>query len=206
MIAGLERILNAEPDLQFAGACDNFNDGIDIVRNQQPNIVLIDQTVGLKPALQFIADLKSLVPASKPVLWAHELADVECFRVLQLGARGVLRKTMPVASLLDCLRSVAQGAVWLDGSSEGEMPGLAAKRAAPRLTPRERDIVRCVCQGMKNKEIAGTLSITPGTVKVHLMHIFEKAGVKDRFELALHGRRITGEDFKAERSPLNMPV
>ena len=56
--------------------------------------------------------------------------------------------------------------------------------------PREREIVEFVCRGMKNKEIADALSITPGTVKVHLMHIFEKTGVKDRFQLALQGRQF----------------
>ena len=49
-----------------------------------------------------------------------------------------------------------------------------------------------VCGGLKNKEIADALRITAGTVKVHLMHIFEKTGVKDRFELAVHGRRMLG--------------
>jgi len=62
------------------------------------------------------------------------------------------------------------------------------------LTPREREIVQQICVGLKNKEIAQTLSITAGTVKVHLMHIFEKTGVKDRFELAMHGRRLLGLD------------
>jgi DNA-binding NarL/FixJ family response regulator len=76
---------------------------------------------------------------------------------------------------------------------EQNVPGFE-RRAAPRLTPREREIVKQVCAGLKNKEIAGTLSITAGTVKVHLMHIFEKTGVKDRFELAIHGRKLLGLD------------
>jgi DNA-binding NarL/FixJ family response regulator len=63
---------------------------------------------------------------------------------------------------------------------------------------------------MKNKEIAGALSITAGTVKVHLMHIFEKTGVKDRFELAVHGRRMlgaehAGEMARAEAHPVTQP-
>ena len=62
------------------------------------------------------------------------------------------------------------------------------------LTPREKDIVHHVCGGLKNKEIAEALAITPGTVKVHLMHIFEKTGVKDRFELAVQGRRLLGTE------------
>ncbi|HEY2842786.1 MAG TPA: helix-turn-helix transcriptional regulator, partial [Bryobacteraceae bacterium] len=63
---------------------------------------------------------------------------------------------------------------------------------APRLTPREKQIVQQICEGLKNKEIAQALSITAGTVKVHLMHVFEKTGVKDRFELAIQGRKLLG--------------
>jgi hypothetical protein len=54
--------------------------------------------------------------------------------------------------------------------------------------------VQQICEGLKNKEIAEALSITAGTVKVHLMHIFEKTGVKDRFELAIQGRKLLGLD------------
>jgi len=87
--------------------------------------------------------------------------------------------------------------VWIENS----LPDPAApsdRRVAPRLTPREKEIVHYVCGGLKNKEIAGALSITPGTVKVHLMHIFEKTGVRDRFELAVHGRRLLGADHAQE--------
>ena len=69
---------------------------------------------------------------------------------------------------------------------------------SPSLTPREKEIVHHVCGGLKNKEIAEALTITPGTVKVHLMHIFEKTGVKDRFELAVLGRRLLGTDLTDE--------
>ena len=77
--------------------------------------------------------------------------------------------------------------------SDHAMGGLNP-RTSPRLTPREKEIVHHVCVGLKNKEIGEALAITPGTVKVHLMHIFEKTGVKDRFELAVHGRRLLGLD------------
>ena len=60
-----------------------------------------------------------------------------------------------------------------------------------------------ICEGQKNKEIAQALSITAGTVKVHLMHIFEKTGVKDRFELAIQGRKLLGLDGSGV--PLEIP-
>jgi DNA-binding NarL/FixJ family response regulator len=64
------------------------------------------------------------------------------------------------------------------------------RRVAMRLTKRERQIVETVSKGMKNKQIAETLGITPGTVKVHLMHIFEKTGARNRFQLALQGPQL----------------
>jgi DNA-binding NarL/FixJ family response regulator len=64
------------------------------------------------------------------------------------------------------------------------------RRAAMRLTRRERQIVEAVSKGMKNKQIAEALGITPGTVKVHLMHIFEKTGARNRFQLALQGPEL----------------
>jgi DNA-binding NarL/FixJ family response regulator len=111
------------------------------------------------------------------------------FAALQIGARGVLKKAMPVAAVIDCIRTVSAGNVWIEpsASERGAGPGRRL-----RLTPRERDIVHHVWGGLKNREIAHALNTTPGTVKVHLMHIFEKTGVKDRFELAVHGRRWLG--------------
>jgi DNA-binding NarL/FixJ family response regulator len=155
--------------------------------------MLVDHTAGLKMVFQFIADVKSTWPRCQPVLWVTDLAEIDCFRALQVGARGVLKKTLPVGSLIECLLSVGQGNVWIEGSVDQAPLGFE-RRTTPRLTPREREIVQQVCGGLKNKEIAEALSITPGTVKVHLMHIFEKTGVKDRFELAIHGRKLLGAE------------
>jgi two-component system nitrate/nitrite response regulator NarL len=192
VVEGLERVLAAHPQFQLCGVANSFPEAMESVRGLAPQVVLVDQAPGLKMALQFISDLKSVSPVSRCVLWAQELAETECFRVLQMGARGVIRKVMPVTALLDCLRSVAEGAVWVENAPD---PAAASmhRRGIPRLTPREREIVHHVCRGLKNKEIADSLAITAGTVKVHLMHIFEKTGVKDRFELAIHGRKLAGE-------------
>lgn len=193
VIEGLERVLGAHADLYFAGSCAVIADALEAVRARQPDVLLVDQGPGLKTALQFMADLKGVSPHSQPILWVQELAEVECFRALQMGARGVLKKSLPVTALLDCIRAVARGSVWVENSISDQVIGYFNRRNTPRLTPREREIVRFICRGMKNKEIAESLSITAGTVKVHLMHIFEKTGVKDRFELAVHGRKLAGE-------------
>jgi DNA-binding NarL/FixJ family response regulator len=198
VVEGLIRILSSTDDLEFAGSASSLTDALEAVREHQPNILLVDQAAGLKVVFQFISDVKNTSNQCQPVLWVNDLAEIDCFRALQLGARGILKKTLAVGDVLECLRSVGRGNVWIESSLSADAMGSLDRRSTPRLTPREKEIVHHVCGGLKNKEIAEALAITPGTVKVHLMHIFEKTGVKDRFELAVHGRRLLGIEHADE--------
>ena len=98
-------------------------------------------------------------------------------------------KRFAVETLMDALRTVARGDVWLPSSLQTYM---AAKLRSPDssvLSPREEEVVRHVVAGMRNAEVARELSITEETVKTHLNHVFRKLGVRDRVELVLHVRR-----------------
>jgi two-component system, NarL family, nitrate/nitrite response regulator NarL len=196
VVEGLEKVLRTCEDLVFAGSRSSLEESLPAIEGLLPDVVLLDQSAGLKAVLQFIGDIKPVSPESQAVVWVNELAEIECFRALQIGARGILKKTMPVVTLLECIRAVGNGNIWIENSISNQVVGFLNRKNTPRLTPREREIVKHICRGMKNKEIAETLAITPGTVKVHLMHIFEKAGVKDRFELAVHGRKLLGVDLE----------
>jgi DNA-binding NarL/FixJ family response regulator len=119
-----------------------------------------------------------------------DLPEMDAFRALQMGARGIVKKTMPTATLLECLREVGAGQIWMQESEQ--VADFLQRKDASRLTPREKEVVRLICRGLRNKQIAENLHITAGTVKVHLMHIFEKTGLKDRLALAVHGRELVG--------------
>jgi two-component system nitrate/nitrite response regulator NarL len=198
VLEGLTRILAPCEDLEYLGASASISETLETLRERRPDLLLVDQSAGLKVVFQFISDVKSVSVGCQPVLWVNDLAEVDCFRALQLGARGILKKTLPVTSVLECLRSVGGGNVWIESSISDHVMGSLDRRASPRLTPREKEIVHHVCAGRRNKEIAEALTITAGTVKVHLMHIFEKTGVKDRFELAVHGRRLLGVEHAGQ--------
>ncbi|MBV6432519.1 MAG: Transcriptional regulatory protein UhpA [Bryobacteraceae bacterium] len=206
VIEGLRRILEQDPDIELLGTVSTLSDALPQISRLRPQIVLLDQSAGLKLVFRFLGDLKAASPGVLSVLWSAELAEVESFRALQLGARGILRKTLPVPAILDCLRAVAKGNIWIEHNVSNHAAGFLSRGQTPRLTPREREIVRCLCRGLRNKEIAGELSITPGTVKVHLMHIFEKTGVKDRFELAVRGPGLLGLDVEVEERSSTSPV
>lgn len=192
VVEGLAGILAGNPDFEIVGCAPNPIEAIQRISDLEPDLVLVDQASGIRPVFTFLTELKIVCPAARAVLWIVDLAEIECFRALQLGARGILRRSLPIPTMLDCLHTVAKGNLWLENSISDQVVGFLNRKSSNRLTPREREIVRAVCRGMKNKEIADHLHITPGTVKVHLMHIFEKTGVKDRFELAVQGPKLLG--------------
>jgi len=191
IIEGLQKVLADTSDLVLAGAVARPAEAIEAVQRIRPTIVLIDGTSGLTAALRLLGQLKTAAPAH-PVLWVMDLPEMDAFRALQMGARGILKKTLPTSRLIECLRDVGSGQIWMQESDQ--VAEFLQRKDASRLTPREKEVVRLICRGLRNRQIAENLHITPGTVKVHLMHIFEKTGLKDRLALAVHGRDLVGLD------------
>ena len=189
-IEGLRRVLAECDDLEFAGSVSRIGDAREAVLRVRPNIVLLDLNSGLAPVLRFVGSLKAGLEGSQAVLWVVDLPEADAFRALQMGVRGIVRKTLPVAKLIDCVREVSSGRIWMEESER--VTDFLQRKEGSRLTPREKQIVGLICRGMRNKQIAENLKITAGTVKVHLMHIFEKTGLKDRLALAVHGRELIG--------------
>jgi two-component system, NarL family, nitrate/nitrite response regulator NarL len=202
VIEGLKRALEGQTDLQLVGASLSIADALESIAAVQPNIILLDQAAGNKAAFELIPKIRMRSLHSHAILWVTTVTEVESFRALQSGMRGILKKTLPVASVVECLRAVGRGNIWIENSISNQVVGFLNRRNLPRLTPREYEIVALICRGMKNKQIAAELSITIGTVKVHLMHIFEKTGVKDRFELALEAHKLIGFGAVEENEPL----
>jgi two-component system nitrate/nitrite response regulator NarL len=192
VIEGLRKVLTDCEDLEFAGAVWKIDDALEAVQRMRPDVTLVDVTGGMAPALRLIAGLKTACPSCNAVLWVVELREMEAFRAFQMGVRGVVKKTLPVDQLVECLRQVGTGKIWVDASDR--LPEFLERKDSSRLTPREKEVARLVCQGMKNRQIAENLHITAGTVKVHLMHIFEKTGLQDRLALAVHGRELVGAE------------
>ena len=197
VIEGLRKVLAETNDLLFAGTVARPADVLDAIQNIRPNIVLIDGSAGLTAALRLLGHLKTAGPIH-PVLWVVDLPEMDAFRALQMGARGIVKKTLPTATLLECLREVGAGQIWMQESEQ--VADFLQRKDASRLTPREKEVVRLICRGLRNKQIAENLHITPGTVKVHLMHIFEKTGLKDRLALAVHGREMVGVEVPASEA------
>ncbi len=145
----------------------------------------------MRAVLDWIHDLKLTDATPAITVWGVSMTEAEALRLLQAGARGIIRKTADLASLLACLRTVASGRSWMEDCVFRDS---ARQSGYPRseLTAREHQVLELVEQGFKNKEIALELGIRPGTVKIHLKHIFEKTGVRGRYGLAISGLKDKG--------------
>jgi DNA-binding NarL/FixJ family response regulator len=190
VVEGLKRVFEPFPEIQIAGHASDLGVAIAELASVSVDVFLLGQPFVSKSILPLLSQAREADLQCATVLWVGDLSEMDSFRALQMGARGIVRKTQSPEMLIECLRTVASGQVFLENALRSTLGGAQRRNGALRITPREREIVEYICRGLKNREIAEALSITPGTVKVHLMHIFEKTGVKDRFQLALQGQQF----------------
>ncbi len=184
--AGLKAVLASSPDLEFSRELRSLVAAVEMVRSTPPNVLVLDKAFGAEAVREVLMTIRKDDQSTACVVWGVSMTEAEAVRFVQSGARGVLRKSTDLSSILICLHSVAGGATWMEQGWFRE-PSAAARRSRTALTPREQQVLELVGQGLKNREIARELGIRPGTVKVHLKHIFEKTGAAGRYSLALAG-------------------
>jgi len=188
---GLRNLLAPTQDLEFLTLAGSLEGASATIATTAPDLIILDKGFGMRAVLDWIHDLKLRDGAPAIVVWGVSMTEAEALRLLQAGAKGIVRKTAHLETILTCLRSVASGRSWMEDSV---FRNSAEREGYPRseLTSREQQVLELVEQGFKNKEIALELGIRPGTVKIHLKHIFEKTGVRGRYGLAINGLKDKG--------------
>jgi two-component system, NarL family, nitrate/nitrite response regulator NarL len=188
---GLRSLLASAGDLEFRASLNSLEGATQLVTARPPDIVIVDKGFGMRAVLDWIHDLRLTEATPSITVWGVSMTEAEALRLLQAGARGIVRKTAVLDHILSCLRTVALGQSWMEDCVFRDS---VRHERYPRseLTPRERQVLEMVEQGFKNKEIALELGIRPGTVKIHLKHIFEKTGVRGRYGLAISGLKERG--------------
>jgi two-component system, NarL family, nitrate/nitrite response regulator NarL len=179
----LASLVSSCPDVFLAPIVADLPAFASQVAATKPDVILMSVDGQLDWALLHLLHRES--PASRVVLWLHEIAAESAYRAKEWGVRGILRKSLPADMILKCIRRVSEGELWFEKTlTETFLSGRTV-----RVSRRENQLITLVSQGLKNKEIASEMEISEGTVKVYLSRLFEKVGVRDRFELALFGLR-----------------
>jgi DNA-binding NarL/FixJ family response regulator len=177
--AGLTAILDKEDDFSLSAVFPCLDLLEAYLGDMLPKILLLELNAEI--GLEELRRLVSGDPGRAVILW-YDSGSSEFFsQAISLGVTGVLCKQSSIEQHLECFRTVAAGHLWI----EHEMRTRLQSTNKVALTPRQRQIMGLIAQGVSNREIAGALGIKESTVKVYLSILFDKAGAADRFELAL---------------------
>jgi DNA-binding NarL/FixJ family response regulator len=191
VLHGLRQLFERQADFDVACCCADATTAVAAIAEHRPDVVILDLRMPERSGLDVLRALAARGLASRVVLLTAAIRDDEVVEAVRLGAMGLVLKESAPEVLLECVRTVYRGGQWieretlarairttLDREAAGPTPG-------ETLTPREVEMVKMVAQGLRNKAIAERLSISEGTVKVHLHNIYEKFGVDGRLELLL---------------------
>jgi two-component system nitrate/nitrite response regulator NarL len=194
VLQGLQKLFGSHEEFDVISSCADGVRAIEAVRTHRPDVLVLDLKMPGKNGLDVLGALAAEGLDCRTVLLTAALDDNQAVDAVRLGAMGVVLKESSPEVLLECVRRVHRGERWLDHDTMSRAVGRvllresATREAARALTPREIEMVQLVAQGLRNKVIADRLSISEGTVKIHLHNIYEKLGVDGRLELVLYAQ------------------
>lgn len=195
---GVRTLLAMESNIEIVGEAANGVEAVDTARTTRPDLALMDLRMPVMGGVEATRRVRDACPKCRVLVLTTFQEDEEIFDALRAGACGYLLKDTPSEKLVEAIHAAVRGESVIEPSVAAKVvaefarlssPGALAS-GSPQLSPREHDVLRQVARGRTNKEIAGALHVTEGTVKNHLTNIFSRLGVLDRTQAALKAREL----------------
>ncbi len=187
--AGLVGLLQTEPDVEVVAAATDGAEAVALVVEHQPDVVLMDLSMPRVDGIEATRAVLSARPQTHVVVLTSFSDRARILAALDAGAMGYLLKDAEPDELVRAVRAAAAGDAPLDPRAARELLG-GRRTGSPlsALSPREREVLGCVREGLPNKRIAQRLEISEKTVKAHLTRVYEAIGVADRVAAAMWAR------------------
>jgi DNA-binding NarL/FixJ family response regulator len=188
ILSGLENLFRLERDLKVVASCSDGMEAVRAVLTYRPDVLVLDLHMPRLDGLGVLRRLEAARASTRCVLLAVSIESHELREAVRRGVRGAMLKEMAPQAIVRCIREIHAGRRWMDAGVESRAreQEAATGRITELLTPREIEVARAVATGLRNKEIAEKLSITEGTVKIHLHTVYEKLGIDGRTALVIH--------------------
>lgn len=194
---GIRMLTSGARDLRVAGTAALASAAIEPLRRDPPDVIVLDLDLGSEDGLAWLPRLCEAAPRARVLILTALRDRARDEEALRAGARGLVLKDAAPDVLLQAIRSVAAGALWFDPAvlsarrSRGPAPQPPQADGTPAtggevLTPREREIVALLGQGLRNEAVARELGISEKTVRNQLTAIYAKLGVSGRLELVVY--------------------
>ena len=189
----LREFVQADPECRCVCVCATAEDALKLIPKHEPDIVLMDIQLPKMSGIECLAQLKQALPRVQVIMVTVYEDTERIFKALQMGACGYLLKRCSPEELLLAIREVRQGGAPMSREiarkviASFQAPATATAEVSD-LTPREREILELLANGFANKEIAHRMGLSDGTVRWHLLHVYEKLHVRSRTEAILKFR------------------
>lgn len=183
---GLARMLEKEPGLKIVGQCASSAEALALLNKSGATMILLDVDLGSERALDFVVTARRRGFDGKILVVTAGISDQEAVQLVQAGVAGILHKHHSTSVLCQTIRQIAGGEVCLEKAYLGPLFRSVDRSRTPnrpKLTERDKTILRLIFQGLSNREIAGKLEISEGAVKASLRQVFGKLGVRTRAQL-----------------------
>jgi DNA-binding NarL/FixJ family response regulator len=184
---GIAAIINSQPDMLLVSQAANGGEAVQQFRKYQPDVTLMDLRLPDVSGIDAMIAIRNEFPEARIIMLTTFEGDVEIQRALEAGARGYVLKNMPPSELVQVIRQVHAGKKRVPPEIAAQ---LAEHMSDDDLTAREIEVLQQIAGGNRNRDIADLLHISEETVKVHVKHIMDKLGAKDRTQaIAIAVRR-----------------
>ena len=193
---GLRMLIENHPGIKVVAMASTRSEALDLIAREPLDLIILNLELGGHSALTFIPQLREAAKNARILALTGQRDSQTHQKAAQLGAMGVVLKENAADVLLKAIEKVYRGEAWLDrltlgnlifqlSSQEKDSVDPRTKKIAS-LTEREREVIALIAEGLKNRQIAERLFISPTTVTHHLSSIYSKLGVTDRLELVVY--------------------
>lgn len=192
---GLSKFLLVYPDLELVGEAESGEEALTMCLACRPNVVLMDLKMPGMDGITATRLIRQRCPDIRVIVLTSFHEDNLVQGALQAGATGYLQKNVTAADLASAIRSANAGRMVLSSEASQVLAQAVTQpvSAADDLTPREREVLALLVEGLNNQELAERLVLSLGTVKFHISNIYSKLGVSSRVEavtLAMQRRLV----------------
>ena len=185
MRMGLVTATNGEPDMEVVAEAESGLEAMEAYRLHRPDVVVMDLRMPRKNGVETIRMLRQEFGNVRVLVFSNYASGEEVYQAFRAGASGFVVKEMCLERLLEGIRKVHQGEQYIPTEIAARMN----RRVISQLSPRELEVLTLVARGCSNKQIAATLNVVEGTVKIHVTSILAKLGVADRTQAILSAAR-----------------
>lgn len=182
---GLSTFLRVNKDLELVGEASNGAEAVQMAALHQPDVILMDLMMPEVDGITATRQIHQKYPKIKIIALTSFSEQAMVQGALQAGASGYLQKNVSASELANAIRAAYAGRMTLSPEATQVLAEAITQPQLPGsdMTEREREVLRCLVDGLNNNEIAEKLVISLGTVKFHVSNIFQKLGVDSRVEV-----------------------